>query len=352
MSQLRRALFVRRAPLALALVAVCAAPLVQLRSLGAAASPAGDMAAAARRWLDALDPEQRRQAVFSWDDPRRLEWHYVPKARDGLPWKRMTAAQRKLAQAFLEAGLGQAGRKKTREIIELESVLAVLESNPVKRDPELYYFSVFGEPGPTHSWGWRVEGHHVSLNFTIVAGKLLATTPAFLGANPAEVRQGALKGRRALGAEEDLGRALVASFDDEARAKVIFAKEAPAEIVTAAASKVNPLAPAGLAASSFSPAQKRALRDLLTEYASTMPAPLAAERMARLERAGFDKIHFAWAGSLKRGEPHYYRVQGPTFLVEYDNTQNGANHVHTVWRDFAGDFGRDLIREHLARTPH
>jgi hypothetical protein len=261
--------------------------------------------------------------------------------------KEMTPAQRELVQGLLRVGLGPAGYAKTTQIMELDKVLAEIEHDPVKRDPEKYYVSIFGTPAAGGTWGWRVEGHHVSHNFTIVKGTLVATTPQFLGANPAEVRvEGPFKGRRVLHVEEDLGHELVAALDEKQRAQAIFAKEAPGEIITKNLPKVDPLSPAGLPAKSFNAKQKEILRKLLAEYAGRLPDALARERLAKVEKAGLDKIGFAWAGGLTRGEKYYYRLQGPTFLVECDNTQNEGNHVHTVWRDFDGDFGRDLLREH------
>jgi hypothetical protein len=312
-----------------------------------APGPAESMATAAAKFLASLNPDQRKRALFKWSDASRLEWHFIPMERTGLPFKQLDAKQRGLAHAFLKTGLSRKGYLKATQVIELEKVLAELEKNPVRRDPELYYFWVYGTPDPKGTWGWKLEGHHLSLNFTVVKGAMIATTPTFMGANPGEVRQGPLKGRRVLRAEEDIGRALVLSFDQKMRSHVIFETKAPADILTGSASRVDPLAPAGLSARRMNAKQQELLRRLLQEYAAAMPAKLALERLAKIEKAGFEKIHFAWAGGTGRGEPHYYRLQGPTFLIEYDNTQNDANHIHTVWRDFEGDFGRDLLREHL-----
>jgi hypothetical protein len=343
----------RIAGVALAALVVLAVPFALVRA-AAPLSPAGAMAAAANALLTTLSPEQQKRAAWAFDDGARQRFFFVPKPlvpRAGLPFKQMTPPQRELARALLKAGLGQAGYLKVSQIIELEPVLRELEKDPIRRDPENYYFWIFGRPEPKGTWGWKVEGHHVSLNVTIVDGVALATVPQFLGANPAEVREGPLAGRRVLHAEEDLGRELALSFDAKTRAEVVFDAKALPEIVSFDASKVDPLPPAGLPASRMTPAQKELLRKLLAEYASAMPAPLASERLAKVDKAGFDQVRFAWAGGLKRGDPHYYRVQGPTFLVEFDNTQNNANHAHSVWRDFDGDFGRDLLREHL-RSAH
>jgi uncharacterized protein DUF3500 len=305
------------------------------------------MAGAARAFLQALSAAQRARAVLPFESEERFDWHYVPKERQGLPFKQMDAAQRERAHAFLRASLSHAGYLKATTIISLEEVLKALEagSGPV-RDPELYYFTFFGEPSERETWGWRVEGHHLSLNFTVVAGRLIASTPQFLGANPAEVKEGPRKGLRTLPAEEDLARELLKSLDAARRAEAVIATEAPRDIITGAARTAEIGAPKGLAVGRMENKQRGLLLALVDEYARAMPDAVARERLRRLREAGVEKIHFAWAGGPDRGQPHYYRLQGPTFLVEYDNTQNNANHVHTVWRDFDGDWGLDLLRLH------
>jgi hypothetical protein len=201
-------------------------------------------------------------------------------------------------------------------------------------------------------WGFRAEGHHLSLNFTLVRDTLIATAPAFFGANPAEVRSGSRAGLRALADEEDIGRELVLSLDERQLADAIIATETPRDIVTGNAAQVEPLAPIGIRITELRPDQAAILVRLLDVYLGRMAEPLAERRRAALERTDFDEVAFAWAGSTRPGEAHYYRIQGPSFLVEYDNTQNNANHIHTVWRDFDGDFGRDLLREHYRDAPH
>jgi hypothetical protein len=328
--------------------ALATAPLAfALVGTTTAGKSAGAMADAAARFLAALDDEQKKLAHHPWESGDRVSFVYVPRARSGAPLKRLSPEQRKLAHALLKTGLSQTGYLKATQIMELENVLAAIESNPTRRDPELYYFWVFGSPEASGTWGWKAEGHHLSLNFTVIRGNAVATTPTFAGANPAEVRDGPLKGRRVLRAEEDLGRDLVESFDERARSQVVFDAKAPSEILTTDSSQVEPVLSVGLEAGKMTPRQKGILRQLLAEYAALMPPTLAAERLARIDKAGFDKLRFGWAGGLKRGDAHYYRIQGPTVLVEYDNSQNDANHIHTVWRDFTGDFGRDLLREHL-----
>jgi hypothetical protein len=223
--------------------------------------------------------------------------------------------------------------------------------NPI-RDPDLYFLSVFGEPGGRGEWGWRVEGHHLSLNFTLRDGRVVSATPSFFGANPAEVRRGPHQGLRTLAPEEDLGRALYRSLEGALRQKALLSAEAPADIVTGNAKQAELGAPAGVALAEVSPAQRAALMELVEMYAHRLRRELAEEELARLRAAGLEKIHFAWAGVSEPGQPHYYRIQGPTFVVEYDNTQNNANHIHTVWRNFATDFGLDPLRAHYRTSPH
>ena len=310
------------------------------------------MAGAASRFLAALSPEQRAQAAFAFDTDERFRWHFVPGfPRKGLPIKAMTESQRKLAHDLLRTGLSQNGYLTYTAIIHLETILRVIEQGdgPV-RDPELYLFSVFGTPSPAGTWGWRVEGHHVSLHFTVVNGTVVASSPSFAGANPAEVRDGSQKGQRTLAAQEDTARALVMALGP--RSMAVFSADAPRDIVTGNMARIDPLAPAGIAASALTAPQREQLMRVIDTYASLMAEDVAAERMARIRAAGTGNITFGWAGGLARGDRHYYRVQGPTFLIEFDNTQGNGNHVHSVWRDFNGDFGRDLLREHLRASAH
>ncbi len=315
-----------------------------------APAAAARMAAAAGTFLQSLAPEQHRKATFVFKDDERFDWHYVPRQRAGLALKDMTADQRRLARAFLENALSAGGYRKASAIMALEAVLREIETfNWLGRDPQKYYFSFFGSPSTTATWGWRVEGHHLSLNVTIVKGHLLAAAPRFLGANPATIPDGALAGQRALSLEEDLARALVQSLDRIQREKAVFRERAFRDIVTGAQREVQPLAPVGIPASELNRDQRNRLIQLIDEYIQAMPAEIARPRMTAIRKMGWGQIYFGWAGALEAGQPHYYRIQGPSFIVEYDNVQNEANHIHTVWRDIEGDFGRDLLREHYAR---
>ncbi len=311
------------------------------------------MVAAAKNFLSALTPEQQAKASFKFEDDQRLVWHFIPDSmfpRKGLSFKEMEPTQQKLAHGFLSAGLSQRGYLKATTIMSLETILKELEQGkgPV-RDNDLYFFSVFGEPSETKTWGWKVEGHHLSLNFTVVNGQLVAGAPRFFGSNPAEVKSGPRQGLRVLAHEEDFARELAGLLTPEQLKVALIDATAPKDIITSNSRRADPLKPEGLAASKMTKIQVEKLTTLLSEYAHNLPEDIAGEEWDRLTKAGVDKIHFAWAGSLDRGAPHYYRVQGPTFLVEYDNTQNNANHIHTAWRGFDRDFGLDLLKAHYER---
>ncbi|MBK8038139.1 MAG: DUF3500 domain-containing protein [Verrucomicrobiaceae bacterium] len=314
------------------------------------------MADMAGIFLAALTPEQKAKATFEFGSEERENWHFIPRERKGLPMKEMTPQQRLLAHALLNTGLSFRGSAKAVTIMSLEEVLYQIEGADEskraavreKRDPEKYFVSIFGTPDVKGSWGWRVEGHHLALNFTLKDGQLIRSSPAFMGTNPGEIRQGPLTGLRVLGKEEELGRELVKSLDEAQFKKAVVADAAPKEMITAAEHKVNPLQPAGLPESEMDDAQKALLRRIVLEYTERMRPELAAETLADIEKTG--GVHFGWAGGKERGEPHYYRVQGKSFLIEYDNTQNDANHVHSVFRSFDGDFGRDILGEHLKQA--
>lgn len=313
-----------------------------------------EMAAAANKFLDSLTPEQRASATFDFKSDERSNWIFVPKVRQGLTIKKMTPAQRALAHTLLRSGLSAHGYEKATNIMSLENVLKQLEApgGAMVRDSELYYFSIFGKPDANGTWGWRTEGHHFSANFTVIKGELFSGTPSFMGDNPAEVRAGPRKGLRVLAEDEDLGRALIKALSEEQRKVAIFETTAPKEIITSNKRKVMPLETAGLAAAKLTPEQATQLKSLVKIYVNRLRGDLADADWKKIESAGWDKVYFGWAGGIEKGDPHYYRVQGPTFLIEYDNTQNDANHIHAVWRDFNNDFGEDLLRKHYAETPH
>lgn len=314
------------------------------------------MTECANRLLAALDENQRGRAMFLFDSDERQNWHFIPDntnlaidklgVRKGLTLRDMSPYQRHLAGALLAAGLSQTGYVKAVTIMSLEEVLRVMEGDAGEhRNPEKYYFSIFGTPSDSGTWGYRVEGHHVSQNFTVVNGKVLGG-PSFFGANPAEVRQGPRKGLRVLAAEDDLGFDFFHSLDEPLQKAAIIDPTAYPEILTAASRKAALKGhPSGLSAAKMTSNQFDALIALVEEYAHNVPDELARHRMEQLTQAGKD-IFFAWAGGTKPGDPHYYRVQTPAFLIEMDDTQDNANHIHSVWRDFEGDFGQDLLKQH------
>jgi len=310
---------------------------------------AADMAGAAQAFLAALNEGQRSQAVFELGADTREDWHFIPKdTRPGLPLKEMDQAQRLLAYALLGSGLGNDGFMKTTTIMSLEQILREMENAPDRRDPEKYYFSIFGTPEAAGTWGWRCEGHHCSVNFTVVGGRL-SGTPNFLGANPGEVRTGPRAGLRVLAEEEEAGRTLVKHLNDDQKKIAVVPGDAPKDVLTEAKRHIEPLTPGGLAAATMTVEQKALLRDIINVYLNRARSELAAAEWKQIEEAGFDAVHFVWMGGEESGQPHYYRVQGPTFLLEYDNTQNEANHPHAVWREFKGDFGRDFLGDHLKK---
>jgi hypothetical protein len=240
----------------------------------------------------------------------------------------------------MQSGVAGSGFLKATTIMSLEQVLREIEqgSGPV-RDPELYFLTIFGKPADRGKWGWRVEGHHLSLNFALEDGKVVAATPAFFGANQAEIRQGPRRGLRTLADREDRALRLVQALDESQRKSAVFAEKAPPEIRAANTTQPPTDAAAGIAYADLNGDQRAMLRALIDSYADDMPLEVARAWLDEIARAGTSLIRFAWAGPADRSQGHAYRVQGPTFLIEFNNTQNGANHIHSVWRNMLGDFG-------------
>ena len=319
------------------------------------AAVAAKMRASVESVLDTLPEKGRAQAMREFEDRDRTDWHYTPRSRNGVSFKDMNAPGREAVHALLRTALSSTGYRKAVNIIELEIVLREIETFGWMRDPERYHLTVYGAPDASKRWGWRFEGHHLSLNFTLAGDKLAVDTPSFFGANPATVASGPRKGLRALGEEHDAGWSLLESLGEAQRREAVFEARTYGDIVTANKDKVTPLDAVGIAGAKLDAAQRALLWKLIEVYAASFESVLAQARLARAKQGGIEAIRFGWAGSTSRGKPHYYRVQGPLFLIEYDASQNNANHIHTVWRDFTGDFGRDLLREHysLARgTSH
>jgi hypothetical protein len=313
------------------------------------------MREAATKLLSALPEAARARAVRPVDDPDRTDWHYTPRSRNGVSLKELDARGREAVHALLREALSAAGYRRVTNIIELELVLRELETFGLLRDPERYHFTLYGTPDRAKAWSWRFEGHHLSLHFTLAGDRLAVDAPSFFGANPARVADGPRKGLRVLAAEEDEARALLAMLPPDQRREAVFDSRTYGDIVTANAAKAEPLGPVGIPAAKLDEKARAQLLKLIGVYAGAFAEGLATARMARVREGGIENVRFGWAGPTQGARPHYYRIQGPLFLIEYDASQGDGNHIHTVWRDFTADFGRDLLREHysLARgTSH
>jgi hypothetical protein len=313
-----------------------------------------EMVSAANGFIGGLGQDAALRGLALMDFDAREHFKFTPGERPGVPLRALNEGQRAMALALVATGLSENGFTKAEVTRQNELVLRAQE-NDDSRDPLGYFLAIYGTPSPIGTWAWHWEGHHLSLHFTLVDCTLPASAPTFYGANPAQVNTSVANappmGTRNLGREEDLARQLatVLDADGNKRAQAIVANQLRD---TPETTSVTPLPTPGLLASAMSPAEQGMLRTLITEYANNLAPELAAERRSRIEGAGLDSVGFLWSGSLVAGQAHYYRVQGPTFLIEYVNQQNNANHVHTAWRDFDGDYGRDVIAEHLLEHPH
>lgn len=330
-------------PIAASLTVIAAMGALLSANLQQQPASGEHMAKAANAFLATLSDSQRDLATFEFSDEERLNWHYIPRERKGLAVRALEGAPLKTGLALLRTGLSEAGYDQALNVMSLEEVLYLLEGGKReerrdKRDPKKYYFSVFGTPGSTGSWGWRFEGHHLSLNYTIIDGELVSSTPEFFGANPGFIDAGPGREIRVLGAEEDLARQILKQCSPGQTKKCWLSKEAPDDIRSRGTQQPDTSAPVGLPVSEMTAGQKELMAELLTEYLQNMPADVQSERRERINAAGRENIYFAWWGDSERNKRHHYRVQGPTFLIEYNNTQNSANHVHAIWRNIDGDF--------------
>lgn len=305
-------------------------------------------------FLKSLTKAQRNKTQMPFNDESRLLWHYIPSSmfpRAGIQLNELDPNQKSKLDELLKAFLSETGYTKTMKIIDLENVLLEISGDSIMRNPENYSVAFYGNPEKDSLWAFSFEGHHVSLNFTILNGKV-ENAPRFLGANPARIPSGFREGERTLQKEEDLGFELVNSLSEEQRKVAIFQQEPFFDIVTGKSTEVEPLSPVGIMYGQLSRNQQLIFLKLLDEYLSTIPAEQAEKRMNSIKNEELDEVRFGWAGATVLGEGHYYRIQGKSFLIEFDNVQNKANHIHTVWRDFNGDFGRDLIKEHYKNSDH
>jgi hypothetical protein len=319
--------------------------------------PASEMRVAAFNFLETLSTRQKEKMQFQFGDEERYNWHFIPKDRKGIALKELSDVQRKAAMNFLHTALSDAGFQKTTAIIQLEGILRVAENRPVNddyRDEGKYYISIFGNPSIDSIWAWRFEGHHISFNFSSKNNRIVSATPGFLGANPAIVLSGPEKGKQVLKDETELGFELLHSLNAKQKEKTIISAEAPADIITAASRKAMIDHPQGILYSELDSPQQKIFMQLLSIYIHRYTRLFAMDMMDEITSAGLNRLQFAWAGAQEPGlgNPHYYRVQGPTVIIEYDNTQNNANHVHTVIRDLKNDFGGDELLEHYKNNKH
>ena len=305
----------------------------------------------AAAFLQSLDKAQLQKINYTYDSDERFNWYFVPRARNGLMLRDMNDQQKAAAMNLLKASLSQQGQEKAIAIIQLEIILKELEKAPPESDyrsPVKYYFTVFGTPDEKKLWGWRVEGHHLSLNFSSASGKVVSATPLFFGSNPGIVPSGEKKGYQILKDEVNFGFELLNSFSAEQLQKVIISETAPGDIITGNKRKVSALANEGITFAEMNWAQQKLFLRLLSVYIKNYPLGFSNELMQKIEKAGLDKLRFIWAGGRKYGEGnvHYYRIQNEVILIEYDNTQNNGNHIHTVTRDLTNDFGEDILKKH------
>ena len=305
-----------------------------------------EMSDAANVFLQALGDEDRKKVAFEFDAPHRIDWQFIPMERPGLSFGDLKPEQLLLGTSLLQTGLSHQGYATSMQVMVLESVLHEMEDLNPKRDPSKYHLFIFGQPSTENTWGWRIEGHHLSVSFTIADGQAIASTPLFFGASPAKVSVGNLKGLRVLGQQEDLGRELVRNLSAEQKEIAVVGSKAPKDVINGPGVVAKAIQPVGLQAKDMTDDQKDMLRRLIDSFVHQIRPELAAADLKEIEDAGFENVSFAWMGFIQPEKPHYFRVQGPTFIVEYDNTQNKANHVHVVWRDFKNDFGKDLLKQH------
>jgi hypothetical protein len=308
----------------------------------------------ATAFMHSLDKDQQNLAVFPFTDMNRKTWNYLPAsmaARNGVAIKDLSEKQKKLLDNLLQHYLSKEGFKRVKDIMSFEWLLKELEPTNANRIPDNYFVAFYGVPASDSIWGWKFSGHHLALNFTIVDGQL-AFAPLFFGSNPGIVLTGERKGTQLLKNEEELGFQLLGSLSAGQLQKAVFQETSPYEIVSDSAKLVQPPMLVGIVANELSASQQKILHQTLLAYLMAMPVHIAKARMSRLSTGELSELRFAWAGSKLPGAGHYYRIQGKTFLIEFDNTQNNANHVHSVWRDFDGDFGEDLLADHYHQTPH
>lgn len=316
---------------------------------------AQSMSATAKTFIASLDASQKQLTLFAFDSEERYNFHYFPiDDRKGLPLDKMTEAQKKSVIKLLSNCLTDNTVRKIYDIIELENILKVLENRKPDdhfRDPGKYHLAIFGEPGDKTIWGWRFEGHHVSFHFSARDNTLVAGTPGFLGSNPAIVTDGTHKGKEILKDEKELAIRLLNSLTQEQMKSAVISAEAPNDIITRIDRKAMIKDPGGITYAQMNTQQREFFLDLIKIYVNRYKKTFADNMLKEIKDAGYDNLRFGWAGHRQAGigHPHYYRIVGPTIIVEYDNTQNNANHVHTVVRDLLHDYGGDKLLEHYKK---
>jgi len=315
-----------------------------------------DLSLKANAFLGSLSDEVKAKTIFALDADERYSFNFVPLIRKGPTFHNFNEIQKTAALELLKASLSEDGYKKSQEIMFLEKILFEMEEvksrytdGSLRRDPLNYHFSIFGTPSPENFWGWRFEGHHLSLNFTSADGKLISATPSFMGTNPGEVIQGEHKGKEVLRLETQYGLELINALSEKQQSKAIFSDTAPKEIISGNQRKVQDIAQKGIAFAELTDKQKKLFSQLLEVYIGKYIFEFSESFRAKIVAAGYDKLHFAWAGAKQKGLAHYYRIHGPMLLIEYDNIQNNANHVHTVIRDLENDFAEDLLAKHYTQ---
>jgi hypothetical protein len=305
-----------------------------------------------KSFINTLNDELKEEALFPYESAERKNWFYTPVPRKGLEYIKLSDQQKKMAMDILHASLSDKGAKTALAIMQLEGVLHVLEKRPTDsdhRDPQKYYFSFFGTPDANETWAWRIEGHHLSLNYASKSGKISSATPLFFGTNPAIVPAGmpVTEGTEVLKAETEMGFSFLASLSTEQHTQAKINEKAPADMVTANNAKAEITQNEGLPFTAMNKAQKKALLKIISHHIQRAPSGFANELMLKMEAAGLENLHFVWMGGEKRGEGHYYRIHNPVILIEYDCTQNNNNHVHSVVRDLTNDWGEDIIGKHI-----
>jgi len=310
-----------------------------------------DFTAEAKSFLGQLPSELQQKAMFEFQDAERENWKFTPQPRKGLALESLDADQQKAAKKLLATILSQQGLLKVNTIQELEKLLGEMENDPVKRNHQAYFTSFFGRPESGKTWGYRYEGHHVAVNVTVIDGKKIVASPTFLGASPAKVKEGRMKDTQALAKEENLARELAVSLHQRGKA-VVYTKQSPADVLTAENRVAQQLEPVGVTMEQATAAEVKLLFQLIAEYAHRYRAEVADAELHAIEALDLKDIRFAWAGDLELGKAFYYRIQTPKVLIETANSQNNANHIHTVWRDHTNDFGRDSLGEHYQHDEH